>query len=161
LFVIFVLFKFRIGIKIETTELGTYFHCPDAPSNQGLAMEEATDLRRWRLIVEEGRQVWRYIEEGQPEQSQQSLVEKYSLGLLTVRWLRKKHLMNLCFTPPFLLLCCPHASWWWQDDDVPPSKLATTPLEAAEKGVSFYQQIQSEDGHWAMDYGGPLFLMPG
>ncbi|KAI3379184.1 hypothetical protein SNEBB_006010 [Seison nebaliae] len=33
--------------------------------------------------------------------------------------------------------------------------------EAAEKGVHFYTAIQAEDGHWAGDYGGPLFLMPG
>lgn len=48
-----------------------------------------------------------------------------------------------------------------QDEDVPPTDPASTPLEAAEKAVAFYQQIQSEDGHWAMDYGGPMFLMPG
>lgn len=44
---------------------------------------------------------------------------------------------------------------------MPPTDPASTPLEAAEKAVAFYQQIQSEDGHWAMDYGGPMFLMPG
>ena len=33
--------------------------------------------------------------------------------------------------------------------------------EAARRGVEFYQTIQCEDGHWAGDYGGPLFLMPG
>jgi hypothetical protein len=48
-----------------------------------------------------------------------------------------------------------------KDEDVLPTDPAATPLEAAEKAVAFYQQIQSEDGHWAMDYGGPMFLMPG
>ena len=28
-------------------------------------------------------------------------------------------------------------------------------------GVEFYEQLQSEDGHWAGDYGGPMFLLPG
>ena len=28
-------------------------------------------------------------------------------------------------------------------------------------GVEFYQGLQDEDGHWASDYGGPLFLLPG
>lgn len=36
-----------------------------------------------------------------------------------------------------------------------------TPREAATKGMAFYQMIQCEDGHWAGDYGGPMFLLPG
>mgnify|MGYP002393732658 CR=1 FL=1 len=27
--------------------------------------------------------------------------------------------------------------------------------------AQFYSTIQTEDGHWAGDYGGPMFLMPG
>lgn len=27
--------------------------------------------------------------------------------------------------------------------------------------VAFYEQLQQEDGHWAGDYGGPMFLLPG
>jgi hypothetical protein len=38
---------------------------------------------------------------------------------------------------------------------------AKTVKEAAKKGVSFYSMLQTEDGHWAGDYGGPHFLMPG
>jgi hypothetical protein len=37
----------------------------------------------------------------------------------------------------------------------------TTAYEAAFKGLEFYQMLQCEDGHWAGDYGGPHFLMPG
>jgi len=33
--------------------------------------------------------------------------------------------------------------------------------EAAHKALAFYQMLQCEDGHWAGDYGGPMFLMPG
>ena len=36
-----------------------------------------------------------------------------------------------------------------------------TAHEAAEKALAFYQMLQCEDGHWAGDYGGPMFLMPG
>jgi squalene/oxidosqualene cyclase-like protein len=32
---------------------------------------------------------------------------------------------------------------------------------SAIKGVEYYQMMQCEDGHWAGDYGGPMFLMPG
>ncbi len=29
------------------------------------------------------------------------------------------------------------------------------------KGINYYTYLQSEDGHWPGDYGGPLFLLPG
>lgn len=32
---------------------------------------------------------------------------------------------------------------------------------ASKKALEFYQMLQCEDGHWAGDYGGPMFLMPG
>uniref|UniRef100_A0A674MLD4 Terpene cyclase/mutase family member n=1 Tax=Takifugu rubripes TaxID=31033 RepID=A0A674MLD4_TAKRU len=41
------------------------------------------------------------------------------------------------------------------------SPAAHTAVEAALKGMSFYSHLQAEDGHWAGDYGGPLFLLPG
>jgi len=45
--------------------------------------------------------------------------------------------------------------------DAPKLKKAETPLEAARNGYEFYKTIQSNDGHWAGEYGGPLFLIPG
>ncbi|XP_037542212.1 lanosterol synthase-like isoform X1 [Nematolebias whitei] len=44
---------------------------------------------------------------------------------------------------------------------VPDSPAAKTALDAAMKGMKFYSRLQAEDGHWAGDYGGPLFLLPG
>lgn len=38
---------------------------------------------------------------------------------------------------------------------------ASTAGEAARNGMTFYSKLQTEDGHWAGDYGGPLFLMAG
>lgn len=38
---------------------------------------------------------------------------------------------------------------------------AGSAAEAARKGMRFYAALQAEDGHWAGDYGGPLFLLPG
>jgi hypothetical protein len=34
-------------------------------------------------------------------------------------------------------------------------------VSSLRKGINFYQTIQCEDGHYAGDYGGPMFLMPG
>lgn len=45
-----------------------------------------------------------------------------------------------------------------------PQPSASTPKnsrEASIKAMAFYQMLQCEDGHWAGDYGGPMFLMPG
>jgi len=38
---------------------------------------------------------------------------------------------------------------------------ANSAKEAAVNAARFYCKLQAEDGHWAGDYGGPLFLMPG
>lgn len=38
---------------------------------------------------------------------------------------------------------------------------AHTARKGALNGVTFYAALQAEDGHWAGDYGGPLFLLPG
>lgn len=29
------------------------------------------------------------------------------------------------------------------------------------RSINFYSTIQTHDGHWAGDYGGPMFLVPG
>lgn len=33
--------------------------------------------------------------------------------------------------------------------------------EATRNAMSFFTKLQTEDGHWANDYGGPMFLLPG
>lgn len=34
-------------------------------------------------------------------------------------------------------------------------------VDALIKGMNYYSYLQSDDGHWPGDYGGPLFLLPG
>ncbi|KAL1991905.1 hypothetical protein VTN49DRAFT_5213 [Thermomyces lanuginosus] len=38
---------------------------------------------------------------------------------------------------------------------------AKTPRHAAQNGLSFFSKLQMPTGHWACEYGGPLFLLPG
>lgn len=51
--------------------------------------------------------------------------------------------------------------WLGLSLDLPTLKKPNTPLQAAENCWSFYQNIQSDDGHFAGEYGGPMFLLPG
>lgn len=44
---------------------------------------------------------------------------------------------------------------------IAPKPKAHTAAGAAENGYLFYQNLQSTDGHFAGEYGGPLFLLPG
>lgn len=46
---------------------------------------------------------------------------------------------------------------------IPPAKNpeAQRVTDALIKGINYFSCLQSEDGHWPGDYGGPLFLLPG
>eukprot|EP00934_Nitzschia_sp_Nitz4_P009040 Nitzschia sp. Nitz4//scaffold140_size61219//7444//10392//NITZ4_006431-RA/size61219-processed-gene-0.1-mRNA-1//1//CDS//3329536200//9030//frame0 len=44
---------------------------------------------------------------------------------------------------------------------LPTQEPAKTVPEATKKAAHFYSMLQCDDGHWAADYGGPHFLMPG
>ena len=53
------------------------------------------------------------------------------------------------------------AAWKAKGGSVPTGAWRVTgPLDAARKAMAWYQVLQSEDGHWAGDYGGPLSLSP-
>lgn len=92
--------------------------------------EPATDLTRWRLKNEDGRQTWHYIPDDESPKRDQTVLERHVLGLDTSEF-------------------------------APPLKKAETAQEAAYNGLKFYTKLQAEDGHFAGDYGGPLFLTPG
>ncbi|KAJ3167937.1 Lanosterol synthase (Oxidosqualene--lanosterol cyclase) [Geranomyces variabilis] len=98
------------------------------PQHQPLTLNY-TDLTRWRLLSEDGRQTWHYLaDDVQAAKWKQTQADKYWLDL------------NL---------------------DAPTLPKPRTPLEAARNGLTFYQQLQCEDGHFAGAYGGPHFLTPG
>ncbi|XP_067952053.1 lanosterol synthase-like [Watersipora subatra] len=47
------------------------------------------------------------------------------------------------------------------DSLAPVLPVPKTAKAASYNALKFYSALQAEDGHWAGDYGGPLFLMPG
>ncbi|ORY69166.1 terpenoid cyclases/protein prenyltransferase alpha-alpha toroid [Leucosporidium creatinivorum] len=111
------------------------------PTTRRKAPLGATDVSKWRLdSQDEGRHVWHYAADPSRSStsSEQTDEEKYWLGL------------------PLNDLTYSSAGSSSADSSRP-----ATPLEAARKGFEFYKKLQSEDGHWAGEYGGPLFLLPG
>ncbi|KAL7545340.1 hypothetical protein ACHAWF_008693 [Thalassiosira exigua] len=47
------------------------------------------------------------------------------------------------------------------DEDGGERRPSVSAKEAARRGVAFYSLLQTSDGHWGGDYGGPHFLLPG
>ncbi|KAK5993756.1 Lanosterol synthase [Cladobotryum mycophilum] len=45
--------------------------------------------------------------------------------------------------------------------DLPELPKPTTALDAAQNGLTFFEKLQMPSGHWACEYGGPMFLLPG
>ncbi|XP_075961813.1 lanosterol synthase [Anarhichas minor] len=95
--------------------------------------EAATDLSSWRLSNVEGRQTWCYVDDRDDRDTPDR-----------AQTMLEAHSLGLD-TSMF----------------VSGSEAAHTAVDAALKGMHFYSQLQAEDGHWAGDYGGPLFLLPG
>jgi len=44
---------------------------------------------------------------------------------------------------------------------LPHLPLATNAQQAAQNGYTFFKNLQSHDGHWPSQYGGPMILIPG
>lgn len=42
-----------------------------------------------------------------------------------------------------------------------PQQLPRSLSAALQSGMAYFSALQQPDGHWAGDYGGPMFLMPG
>eukprot|EP01113_Clastostelium_recurvatum_P013550 TRINITY_DN1720_c0_g1_i1.p1 TRINITY_DN1720_c0_g1~~TRINITY_DN1720_c0_g1_i1.p1 ORF type:complete len:772 (-),score=162.82 TRINITY_DN1720_c0_g1_i1:108-2333(-) len=85
----------------------------------------------WHLDVDRGRQVWRWDEKPEPNPSMVDI-----------------HHLNL--KPPGTV--CPPGCTMTPAD---------SPIQAARKGIQYMSAVQCESGHWAGDYGGPMFLLPG
>ncbi|XP_037254423.1 lanosterol synthase [Falco rusticolus] len=97
----------------------------------------ATALPAWRLRCEGGRQRWRYLGDGDGEDGEAGGERRAQTTL-------EEHSLGLD-----------------TGRALRPLPAAGTAREAARKGMRFYAALQAEDGHWAGDYGGPLFLLPG
>lgn len=96
----------------------------------------ATDLTRWRLRSDNGDHEWRYLSAAESAASPQNFAERYLLGLTST----------------------PRAGVDSKPSPNPPPKSFQ---QAARDGFGFFARLQLPEGHWACDYGGPSFLLPG
>ncbi|KAJ3137423.1 Lanosterol synthase (Oxidosqualene--lanosterol cyclase) [Physocladia obscura] len=91
----------------------------------------STDATKWRLAVCEGRQTWHYLGDNIHQLS---------------AWKQTDY------------------DRYWQGLPLENQQIFAqpeTPLDAATNGYRFFERLQTEDGHWAGEYGGPMFLIPG
>ncbi len=64
----------------------------DGASVKRPKLSERTDYTRWRLLDEEGRQTWHYLEDDEAAKEwPQSTADKYFLGLPMVSYPRTSH----------------------------------------------------------------------
>lgn len=90
----------------------------------------------WKLReVDDGRQVWEYIGD-QPGAAAAGASDSVDRQVNAIKKMVDQTMMS------------------------PPTQ-ASNAQEAVRKGIQFYSNVQQPDGHWAGDYGGPMFLMPG
>lgn len=100
----------------------------------------------WTLVSESGRQIWQF----NPPPTFSPEQHKEMLGQMRRRFRFDK-------------------SWNPNSADQVLRSMATDVSTTAEKnpeevlhnGWAYFNQLQLSDGHWAGDYGGPMFLLPG
>ncbi|KAI0206567.1 terpene synthase [Astrocystis sublimbata] len=96
----------------------------------------STDRRRWHLLSDNGDHNWVYVDEPAADVGRQSDAEQYLLGFpLNHQDQQGDDVSTATTSPPFAL--------------------------AARKGFRFLTRVQLPEGHWACEYGGPSFLLPG
>lgn len=121
-----------------------------------------TNVTKWRLHCEKGRQTWEYDELGNSKR-EQNFIEKHALGMDTVCSNSLiTSLQSMCWMDVLYKLCIMSlCSYPMQTSLAPNLSKPQNVREATRNGMIFYSKLQAEDGHWTGDYGGPLFLMAG
>jgi len=123
----------------------------------------ATDPARWRLRVKEGRNTWHYLTtDAELAAWPQTLVEKHHLETVEVRAVAVSQdaVARRCSLRG-LSRARARAVGHAQDGDALATPRPTNAGDAVRKTFRYFEKTLTEDGHWACDYGGPLFLLPG
>lgn len=99
----------------------------------------------WELLTHKGRQIWRFTK-------QDTVTNAYLQDAV------KAFDFNKHVNPNAADLVYRNAKLEGQDIG---ERKSNSVEDALQQAIYFYSAIQTEDGHWTGDYGGPLFLLPG
>jgi len=127
--------------------------------------QQKNSWKLWQLLTDNGRQIWAYKPKSKHIEQHLENVQNFSEQELTnfaedFRFNRNTNpsASDQVFRSQRLL----------NNTQVQPN--ATQNAQSSEeqqlidsilKGIGYFSQLQSDEGHWAGDYGGPLFLLPG
>jgi squalene/oxidosqualene cyclase-like protein len=99
----------------------------------------------WTLLTHKGRQIWRFTK-------QDTVTNAY------LQDAAKAFDFNKHINPNAADLVYRNAKLEGQDIG---ERKSDSVEDALQQAMHFYSSIQTEDGNWTGDYGGPLFLLPG
>ena len=152
---------------------------------------DATAPRMRTLNAHVGRQVWTYVEDDDAEEEEETTTTTRRMGSVTTRAFldamrRAQDDMRETFVKTRGEMKHARDAFARAQYDARRARrgveVKTTPPSASEidsgrvegegvrgevlrramrAGIEYYRGIQDDDGHWASDYGGPMFLMPG
>ncbi len=121
----------------------------------------------WALETHRGRQVWRFtlpqdLKEiiKTPQDWQKPEAQQFLINMQAAFAYDKKgqpHSADL----PYRTSRLKQTGFSPREDGSSTENLGERAKTAAKKGFHFYQGLQTDDGNWPGDYGGPLFLQPG
>ena len=130
------------------------------------AYPPATDLERWSLEVDQGRQVWRYLASASTPRADR-VASRYHLGLDITAAGSGSSAAAASTSAAAASAPSAAATVSTSAASAAAAALVNSPqrpktlLEALDRGTAFFSLTQTQDGHWAGDYGGPMFLLPG
>ncbi len=121
--------------------------------------------KNWRLLTDQGRQVWAYKPNSNAMEAQ--LDHANNITAEEISQLKADFQFDKSGNPNSGDQVFRHAAINAKYHDfkgqVPRSDNPGQQkvIDAVIKGIHYFSFLQSDDGHWPGDYGGPLFLLPG
>jgi len=128
-------------------------------------LTEKPSWKNWRLLTDQGRQVWAY----KPDSNAMAahLDNADSITAEEISRLKEDFQFDTSGNPNSADKVFRHAAInanYHSVNGQPPRIRVPGQqkvVDAAIKGIHYFSFLQSDDGHWPGDYGGPLFLLPG
>ena len=119
----------------------------------------------WKLLTKNGRQVWAFKADSQNIDDHLKNADTFSeqeLQAFSKDFAFDRQLNPTSADKVFRQQALQDSS----TDTIEEKSRAETPeeqtlIDSIIKGMHYFSQLQSEEGHWPGDYGGPLFLLPG